>query len=125
MASNLTGNYAVALQVEDFMSPTDIAPLSSIPVQFVVRAENIPSNSPCTSQPEFVGTTPSDGACIGVPFNTPWNARIIARVSNSSTATAITDFVTGSPFGLKKSDLIPSDSMNPGEWQLNHHVDTS
>ena len=119
VASNITGDYAVALQVEDFMSPTDITPLSSVPLQFVVRVQDINSNPPCTSQPVFVNPTPLDGACIGVPFSTSWNAKITARVSNSSTATAITDFVTGSPLGLKKSDLIPPNSMNPREWQVN------
>ena len=72
MASNLTGDYTVALQVEDFMSPTDITPLSSVPVQFVVRIEDIPSNPPCTGQPAFTDITPLDGACIGVLFNTSW-----------------------------------------------------
>jgi hypothetical protein len=119
VASNLTGDYAVALQIEDFVSPMDITPLSSVPVQFVVRVEDIFSNPPCNSQLEFVGTAPLDGTCIGVPFNTSWNARITARVSNRSRASTITEFVSGSPFGLKRSDLIPSDSTNPGEWQLN------
>ena len=116
MASNLTGDYAVAIQIEDFMSPTDIDALSSVPLQFIVRVQDIFSNPPCNSQPQFVGTTPQDGACIGVPLNTSWNARIIARVSNTSRAIAITDFVTGSPFGLKKGILV---SVNPGEWQVN------
>ena len=114
IASNYTGNYAVALQVEDFFSPTDITPLSSVPVQFVVQVRDIYSDPPCTSQPEFVGATPSDGACFGVPFNTSWRATITARVSNSSTAkaTAITDFVTASPLGMRRSELILSDSRN-------------
>ena len=120
MASNLTGDYTVALQVEDFMSPTDITPLSSVPVQFVVRVEDIPSNTPCTSPPEFVGTTPVDGACIRVPFNTSWRAIVSARVSNGSTATSITDFITASPLGMRKSDLEPSaDYPAPEEWQMN------
>ena len=118
-ASNLTGDYAVALQVEDFMSPTDITPLSSVPLQFVVRVQDIPFNPPCTSQPEFVGTTPSDGTCFGVPFNTSWRAIISARVSNRSTATSITNFVTASPLGIRKSDLIPSNNSAVVEWHMN------
>ena len=118
MASNFTGDYSVALQVEDFLSSTDIIPLSSVPVQFVVRVQNIISNPPCSSQPEFVGTTPSDEACIAVPFNTLWNATITARVSSSCTAHYIADFVTASPLGMKKSDLVQS-SDNPGERQMN------
>ena len=34
VAPSLIGDYAVALQIEDFMSPTDVIPLSSVPVQF-------------------------------------------------------------------------------------------
>ena len=116
--SNLaTGDYAVALQVEDFKSPTDITPLSSVPVQFVVRVQVIASNLPCTDKPEFVGTTPADEACFGVPFNTSWRATITARVSDSSTSTSISEIVTASPLGMNKSDLVPS--SNPGEWQVN------
>ena len=103
MASNLTGDYAVALQVEDFMSPTDITPLSSIPIQFIVHVQAFFSNPPCTSQPELVGTTPLDGSCIGVPFNTSWSATLTARVSHRFSATSIAEFVTASPLGMRKS----------------------
>ena len=100
------------------MSPTDITPLSSVTVQFVVHVQNITSNPPCGSQPMFVGATPSDGACIGVPFNTIWNATITAKVSSSCTAHSIVDFVTASPLGMKKSALVQSID-NPETWQMN------
>ena len=117
VASNLTGDYTVALQVEDFISPTDFTPLSSAPVQFVVRVEDIPSNPPCTGQPAFTDIiTPLDGACIGVALNTSWRAIISARVSNSSTATLITDFVT---LGMRKSDIVSSNNSAAEEWQMN------
>lgn len=119
VASNLTGDYAVALQVEDFISPTDITPLSSVPVQFVVRVEDIPSNPPCTGQPAFTDITPLEGACIGVSLNTSWRAIISARVSNGSTATSITDFITASPLGMRKSDVVSSDNSAAEEWQMN------
>ena len=109
------GDYAVALQVEDFMSPTDTIPLSSVPVQFVVRVRAFPFG-PCTSKPEFVGATPSDGACFGVPFNTSWRATIRARVANTSTDTSISEIVTASPLGLRKSDLARPFYL--GEWQV-------
>ena len=38
----VTMDYAVALQIEDFMFPTDIILLSSVPVQFVVRVRAFP-----------------------------------------------------------------------------------
>ena len=100
------------------MSPTDIIPLSSVPVQFVVRIQAFQTlSSPCSSEPEFIGVTPLNGSYFEVPFNTSWNATIIARVSDSSTATSITEFVTASPLGMIKSNL--SRSRNPGEWQVN------
>ena len=112
-----TGDYAVAIQVEDFMSSTDTTPLSSVPVQFVVRVRAFPSSS-CSSKPELVpGDTPLNGSYFEVPFNTSWNTIIIARVAGGSSATSITEFVTASPLGMRKSNL--SQRNNPREWQMN------
>ena len=94
-----------------------------MPAQFVVRVQAIPSSS-CAGQPLFVGTTPFDGACISVPFNTSWNATIITRVSDSATATSISEIVTISPLGVRKSELFRSDYY-PGGVASEHHVDTS
>ena len=88
-----------------------------MPVQFVVRVQAILSSS-CADQPELVGTTPFDGACISVPFNTSWNAMIIARVSDSATTTSIREIITASPLGVSKSELFRSDYY-PGGWQVN------
>ena len=112
-----TGDYAVALQVEDFMSSMDITPLSSVPVQFVVRIQAFSSSS-CTSKPELVNATSLNGSYFEVPFNTSWRATITARVSDTSTATCtfIKEIVTASPLGMKKSNLAQSE--NPGEWQV-------
>ena len=97
------------------MSSTDTTPLSSVPVQFVVRVGSFLSSS-CTSRPELVGKTPSNRSYFKVPINTSWNATITARVSGSSTATSITEFITASPLGLRKSNLTQCD--NPREWQI-------
>ena len=64
-----TGDYAVALQVEDFTSSTATTPLSSVPVQFVVRIRAF-SSSLCTSKPAFVRNTPLNGSYFEVPINT-------------------------------------------------------
>ena len=98
------------------MSATDTTPLSSVPVQFVVRVRSFLS-SPCTSRPELVGNTPLNGSYFEVPFNTSWSATITARISGSSTATSITEFITASPLGLRKSCLARS-HQNPREWQI-------
>ena len=70
------GWYAVALQIEDFASPTATVPLSSVPVQFLVLVFS--SNEPCSQKPEFVGVTRVAGSCIGVPFNTTFHEPLIA-----------------------------------------------
>ena len=110
-----TGDYAVALQVEDFISSTATTPLSSVPVQFVVRVRSFPSSS-CSSKPELVGDTPLNGSYFEVPFNTSWNTTIVARVAGGSSTTSITEFVTASPLGMRKSNLCQHE--NPREWQM-------
>ena len=97
------------------MSSTDTMPLSSVPVQFVVRVTSFLS-SPCASRPELVGNTPLSGSYFEVPFNTSWSMTITARVSGSSTATSITEFITASPLGMRKSNLTQYD--NPREWRI-------
>ena len=76
-ATGPLGWYAVALQIEDFASTTDLVPLSSVPAQFLVLV--FPSSEPCSSRPEFVGVTRVTGSCIGVPFNTTYHEPIIAQ----------------------------------------------
>ena len=70
------GWYAVALQIEDFPSPTAPVPLSSVPVQFLVLVFS--SDQPCSQKPELVGVTRAPGSCIAVPFNTTFHEPLIA-----------------------------------------------
>jgi len=76
-ATGAAGLYAVALQIEDFATPTSTLPLSSVPLQFLVFVST--SNTPCSSRPEFVPPTRVDASCIGVPFNTTYDEPIIAQ----------------------------------------------
>ena len=76
-ATGRTGWYAVALQIEDFASATDLIPLSSVPVQFLVLVRI--SSDPCSSRPEFVGVTRVSGSCVGIPFNTTYLEPLIAQ----------------------------------------------
>jgi hypothetical protein len=112
------GKYAVALQIEDFASPTDSTPLSSVPVQFAIHLFTPTPNQPCSSRPELVGTTPLDGSCIGVPFSSSWSTTITAQLPYDSTATSITDIATVSPPGMRISELVQSKFNNPREWQM-------
>ena len=77
-----TGWYAVALQIEDFTSPSSTTPLSSIPLQFLVNIYI--TSSGCASRPELTGSTIVDGLCIGVPFGATWSNRIVAQSSSTS-----------------------------------------
>ena len=114
-ASGQSGSYAVALQIEDFASPTSATPLSSIPVQFVVRVFTPTPNQPCSDRPQLVGTTPQDGSSFCVSSASSWSAAIRARLPSAAASIAsITDIITASPLGMRKSGLILS--SNPGEW---------
>ena len=76
------GWYGVALQIEDFASSSSSTPLSSIPLQFLVNIYY--TGSACANRPELVGSTVSDGLCIGVPFGTTWSNRIVAQSGSTS-----------------------------------------
>lgn len=117
-ATGQAGRYAVALQIEDFASPTDTTPLSSIPVQFVVHVFTPTPGQPCSSQPQLVGTTPPDGSstCVSSSPLSSWRTAITARVVSNTGNNSITEIVTASPLGMRKSALVPS--SNPREWQV-------
>ena len=107
----------MALQVEDFASPSDTTPLSSVPVQFVIVI--VASNQLCSNQPEFVDSTPQDGSCVVVPFSSSWSAMITVRIPSNSSATSVTDIITASPYGLRRSELLQTITSNAMEWQIN------
>jgi len=75
-ANGALGIYAVALQVEDFISASSTMAMSSVPVQFLVQVQEI-TIPPGVTDPTFVGTTPADGSCIAV--GSSYQERITAR----------------------------------------------
>ena len=81
-ANDLTGWYAVAIQVEDYASPTDVSPLSSTPLQFLVDVFD--SNASCSSVPEFVSPTREDGSHVVIPSYTTYHERIVVEVTSSA-----------------------------------------
>ena len=81
-ATENTGFYGVAAMIEDFASPTDTQPLSSIPLQFLVYVFN--SNEACDERPEFAGYTRAKGSCIGIPPGGTYFDRIIVRAGGPS-----------------------------------------
>ena len=75
-ANGALGYYAVALQVEDFISASSTVAMSSVPVQFLVLVQNITA-PPDVTAPTFVRGTPADGSCI--PVNGTYQQQITAR----------------------------------------------
>ena len=75
-ASGALGWYAVAIQVEDFVTPSSTVAMSSVPVQFLVLVEEI-IIPPDLATPTFVGSTPADGVCIEV--GSAYRQQITAR----------------------------------------------
>ena len=80
-ATGSTGFYAVAIQVEDFISSSSTIPMSSVPVQFLVEVQNI-TIPPNVTASTFVGTTPADGSCITVAST--YTEQITARSGGDS-----------------------------------------
>jgi hypothetical protein len=109
------GKYAVVLQIEDFVSPTDTIPLSSIPVQFIVHVFTPTPNQACSTLPELVDATPPSICVSSLSY---WGMAITARLPIAAGNNSIIDIVTASPLGMRKSELVPS-SNNPGrEWLI-------
>ena len=77
------GLYAVALQIEDFISTSSNTALSSVPLQFLV--EVFSSTQSCFgTRPTLVGETIPDEACIAVPFGTTFQTSVVAMVGHTS-----------------------------------------
>lgn len=76
-ATGRAGLYVVALQVEDFATPSDTVAMSSIPVQFIVSV--FASSEACTSSPLFVPPTRVHGSCVAIPFNSTYSEGVTAE----------------------------------------------
>ncbi|KAJ8316789.1 hypothetical protein KUTeg_004693 [Tegillarca granosa] len=104
-ANGAVGWYGVTVQIEDFETDSNINtnPLSSVPLQFL--AQVFESNELCSSKPTFIGPTPTDSSCIGIPFNTVYHSTIVANASSKSDS--IREINTVSPVGMTKSAVLP------------------
>ncbi|XP_048590560.1 uncharacterized protein LOC116611783 isoform X3 [Nematostella vectensis] len=111
-ATGALGWYAAALMIEDFSSPLSRLPLSSVPLQFLVKVFR--SSEKCHRKPEFVDETRADRSCIGVPFNMQYTEPVIARSGGETSS--ISEITTISPQGLTKSSL---GQRSPREWYVN------
>ncbi|CAG2216655.1 unnamed protein product [Mytilus edulis] len=72
-ATESTGWYAVALQIEDFQMSSDTAPFSSVSLQFLIYVASL--NAPCASRPVVI----TDGSLHYISVNKIFNESIIAR----------------------------------------------
>ena len=75
-ANGIQGWYAVALQVEDFISASSTVAMSSVPVQFLVLVQQI-TIPPGVTAPTFVGTTPAPD--VHIVIGSIYEQQIIAR----------------------------------------------
>ena len=114
-ATGTIGLYAVAIQIEDFYSPLDTVPLSSIPLQFLVNVYRSTNTVTCPYLPTFVWPTRRNNACVGILVNTTFSDTIVAQ-SGCSNVT-IVDIKTQSPIGLRKSTLTKGSGDN--NWYIN------
>lgn len=70
----------MAIQIEDFSSPSDTVAMSSVPVQFLilVTTEIVNPGNEDVTEPIFVGDTPEDRAYFSVPLGSTWHEQITA-----------------------------------------------
>jgi hypothetical protein len=93
--------YAVALQIEDYYSVSSSTPMSSVPIQFLFYSYHPPSG--CNIPPAIISTY-SNGACIRILIGSNVTEYVTAQVFCQGKN--ITDFVTSSPIGMKKSQIM-------------------
>ena len=54
--------YAVALQIEDFYTPSSVTPMSSVPIQFLFYGVSTPTG--CSANPVIIGNRPNLGSML-------------------------------------------------------------
>ncbi|XP_061188633.1 uncharacterized protein LOC133196787 [Saccostrea echinata] len=114
------GNYAIAIQIEDFINPASTLPLSSVPLQFIV---NVNSTGSCSNQPTFISPTPAEGSTMQV-YN--GSLELKARVRPSNVSEWITKFHILSPLNLVMSAIsqpVSNEYEVTISWTATHPVD--
>eukprot|EP00105_Crassostrea_gigas_P044216 XP_019928364.1 PREDICTED: uncharacterized protein LOC105341926 [Crassostrea gigas] len=94
----IAGNYAVALQIEDFTDSSSSVPLSSVPLQFII---NVNTGTICSDGVYLVYPTPTAGEKLQAQ-NGSLQLYARARVNNTS----VTKFHIMSPLNFTMSAII-------------------
>ncbi|CAF1288487.1 unnamed protein product [Adineta steineri] len=101
--------YACALQIEDYYTNSSLEPMSSVPIQFLFYAYDIPVGA-CGTAPSIIGVRPNR-ACIGVPVGVQLNETV--EIQTYCPGQTIIDLVTSSPYGMQHSAIS---NPSPGLW---------
>ncbi|XP_063427622.1 uncharacterized protein LOC134711108 [Mytilus trossulus] len=118
--SNYTLNnwYAVALTMEDYPRTTinidgkiytPNTPITSVPLQFLVRVEASPSQ--CNDKPVFVSPRPSEGIVKVLKATHTLNVKFYVQSKTSLLAIDV-----DGPRDLLKSNIKPDDQGRPNTW---------
>ncbi|UJR34837.1 hypothetical protein I4U23_027618 [Adineta vaga] len=102
---NINDWFAVALMVEDFINSSSTTPLSSVPVQFLVRVVSPPS---CTIRPDIIGL-PAEQSCTVVKVGDSFISQLIA-INHCGPSVRIIEIATLSFSGMVQSDIINQSS---------------
>ncbi|UJR24422.1 hypothetical protein I4U23_005798 [Adineta vaga] len=100
----------VALQIEDYFTSTSPTPMSSVPLEFLFYGYPAPTG--CSTPPEIIGNRPNR-ACIGTPVGSNVTEYVI--VQTFCPGQTITNFITSTPIGMKKSAIL---NPSPGIYHL-------
>ncbi|XP_065940012.1 protein crumbs-like isoform X2 [Magallana gigas] len=98
LSSTADGDYAVALQIEDFADSSSSIPISSVPLQFIITVKY---GVFCFDAPRFVSPTPAAGETLQAQNRSlQLNAR--AFIVHSK----VTQFHIMSPLNFTMSDIV-------------------
>ena len=108
IANQGTGYKAVALAIEDFMTPSSSTPLSTVNLQFLVNVFS--SSQSCAASPVFISPTLGQGVCVAIAPGDTFMTRVVA--DTLSPIATITEITTVSPSGTIKGSVTQIGSSN-------------
>ncbi|CAF0917517.1 unnamed protein product [Adineta ricciae] len=98
--------YAIAIQIEDYINSTSRAPLSMVPLQFLI---NVQAVSSCTTRPLLTSAASQSGKCVAIQVGQPYSIQLVAQNFCPSTTT-IKDIATLSFPIVVKNTIVKNTS---------------